>query len=502
MARLSYSILTFFVLVTVLSVVVTGQSREIRVVSTSALPGQSVTVAVELVATGNENAAGFSLSWDPLLLGNPVVVVGNGVTGASINVNTNNGASGRLGVILGLPASQTLSAGVRQLVRITFNVAANVSSQAVRISFGDQPVIREVADAAANGLATVYSDGQIGFVTNPVLTVTPMSPTSNDDVRASVRGTWSDGCVPSNPVVTRAGTVVTITTTPTASICTQALTPYALEVAIGRLPRGVYTIEMIHQLPLGSLRLGSIPLTVIGGLTSANAGSYNLESVAAESIVAVFGTDLATGTAAASALPLPTNLAGTTIKVRDSVGMERLAPLFFVSAGQVNYQIPPGTAPGKATLSLTNGAGIVSIGSITVSGLAPGLFTLDGSGRGLVAAYVLRVKGNGEVTGEQVWRLDSGGTLAAQPIDLGPSTDQLFLVTFGTGFRSRSSLSAVSVRIGGLPAEVLYAGPAPDFVGLDQCNLRLDRQLIGRGTVEIEMIVDQLPANKVTLTLK
>ena len=136
------------------------------------------------------------------------------------------------------------------------------------------------------------------------------------------------------------------------------------------------------------------------------------------------------------------------------------------------------------------------------NGSSFGLFTLDGTGRGLGAAYVLRVRANGEVTGEQVWRLDSSGALVPQPIDPGAPTDQLFLVIFGTGFRSRSSLSAVSVSIGGVPAEVLYAGPAPDYVGLDQCNLRLDRQLSGRGTVDIEMIVDRIAANKVTVTMK
>lgn len=502
LGRLSFYALSLLVLVTSLSAVVAGQSREMRVVASSGLAGQSVTVAVELVATGTENAAGFSLGWDPLLLGNPVVVAGSGVAGASINVNANNAAAGRLGVILALPASQTMTAGVRQLVRISFNVAANVTSPTARLSFGDQPVTREVADVAANALTTGFSDGQIGFVAAPTLTATPAAPNSTDDLIVGIRGTWSDGCVPANPVVTRTGAVVTITTAPTNQVCTQALTPYALDVPIGKLARGSYTIELLHQPPLGALRLGSLPLTVLGGLTSANAGSYNLATMAAESIVAVFGTELATSTVAATALPLPTSLAGTSIRVRDSTGTERLAPLFFVSAGQVNYQIPPGTASGRATLTLTNGLGVVSIGTVTVSGIAPGLFTLDGTGRGLVAAYVLRVRANGEVTGEQVWRLDSSGALVPQPIDPGAPTDQLFLVMFGTGFRSRSSLSAVSVSIGGVPAEVLYAGPAPDFVGLDQCNLRLDRQLSGRGTVDIEMIIDRIAANKVTVTMK
>jgi len=56
-----------------------------------------------------------------------------------------------------------------------------------------------------------------------------------------------------------------------------------------------------------------------------------------------------------------------------------------------------------------------------------------------------------------------------------PDSDQLFLVLFGTGMRFRSSLSNVSVKIGGIDAPVEYAGPQGEFAGLDQINVRLPR---------------------------
>ncbi len=70
------------------------------------------------------------------------------------------------------------------------------------------------------------------------------------------------------------------------------------------------------------------------------------------------------------------------------------------------------------------------------------------------------------------------------PIDLGPETDQVFLILYGTGFRFRSALSSASVKIGGAEMEVLYAAEAPGFIGLDQSNVRLSRSLIGRGEVD------------------
>jgi hypothetical protein len=57
----------------------------------------------------------------------------------------------------------------------------------------------------------------------------------------------------------------------------------------------------------------------------------------------------------ADTLPLPTSLAGTTVMVKDSAGRERLSPLFFVAPAQVNFQIPPGTASGNATITVTSG---------------------------------------------------------------------------------------------------------------------------------------------------
>ena len=79
-----------------------------------------------------------------------------------------------------------------------------------------------------------------------------------------------------------------------------------------------------------------------GSISNVSAASYSLLGLASEVITAAFGTGLATTSSAASTLPLPTQLAGTTISIKDSAGAERLAPLFYVSPTQVNYQIPSG----------------------------------------------------------------------------------------------------------------------------------------------------------------
>jgi len=76
-------------------------------------------------------------------------------------------------------------------------------------------------------------------------------------------------------------------------------------------------------------------------------------------------------------------LAGTTVKVRDSLGVERNAPLFFVSPGQVNYLIPPGSAVGTANITVTNGQGGTATGQSSIAAVAPGLFTANANGTGV-----------------------------------------------------------------------------------------------------------------------
>lgn len=236
---------------------------------------------------------------------------------------------------------------------------------------------------------------------------------------------------------------------------------------------------------------------------SVSAASYLPQApVATEAIVSVFGTNFTQETLAATSLPLPTTLAGTSIIVKDSAGTERLAPLFFVSPTQINYQIPPGTATGAATVIISNSAGVFASGTLPIARVMPGLFAAEANGRGLAAAQVQRVR-NGASTYEAVVRFDPVlNKFAGLPIDLGPTTDQVYLVLFGTGLRWRSSLDNVKATVSGVTAQVVYVGPQNDYVGLDQVNILLPRTLLGRGEVDVALTVDGQAANTVRITVK
>lgn len=239
--------------------------------------------------------------------------------------------------------------------------------------------------------------------------------------------------------------------------------------------------------------------TVVG----VSAANYGRDEQAAESIIAAFGRNLATTTLSATTIPLPTALGGTTVKVKDSAGVERLAPLFYISPTQVNFQIPAGTATGDATFVITGGDGVISNGTMKIAAVVLALFTADASGHGLAAALILRVKQDGSMSYEPVAMFDPMlNKTVAVPIDFGPEGDQIFLILFGTGIRGRSSDSAVTALIGGSSSQVLYSGAQGDWVGLDQVNVALQRSLIGRGEVDVALIADGKSSNTVKVHFK
>ncbi|HKQ78610.1 MAG TPA: NF038122 family metalloprotease [Blastocatellia bacterium] len=233
--------------------------------------------------------------------------------------------------------------------------------------------------------------------------------------------------------------------------------------------------------------------------STVSAASFVGTRLASEAIAAGFGLNLATSTQAATTIPLPLSLAGTTVSVTDITGTQRDAPLFFASAGQVNYQIPSGTMNGPATVSLISGAGAISKGTINIASVAPGLFAANPTGQGVAAAVVLRVRPDNSQSFEPIARFE-GGRFVSVPISLA-NGDQVFLLLFGTGIRSRTALSAVSAAIGGVAGAVIYAGPQ-GFIGLDQANVLIPQTLAGRGEVDLVLTVDGVNSNVVRVNFR
>ncbi len=216
-------------------------------------------------------------------------------------------------------------------------------------------------------------------------------------------------------------------------------------------------------------------------LAAVSAANYSPEALAPEAIAAAFGTRLAITTESATTLPLPLSLGSASVRVN---GVP--APLFFVSAGQVNFLVPPGTQNGVAVIEVTTSDGTVSRSNLNVTSTAAGIFTANASGNGAPAA----VATSDGVKYTAVGNADG----SANPVN-----ENDYLVLFGTGIR-RAATGTVKITIGGVAAPVLYAGAQPDFVGLDQLNTQVPSGV--SGLVDLVVTVNGRIANAVKINIK
>jgi uncharacterized protein (TIGR03437 family) len=235
-------------------------------------------------------------------------------------------------------------------------------------------------------------------------------------------------------------------------------------------------------------------------LTSVSAGNW-LPIVAPNSIAAGFGSGLTSSTTAATLLPLPNSLGGITVTITDSVGNTATAPLFMVSAGQINYLVPANLATGAATVKVSTGSSTYT-GALQIANIAPAIFTADSSGAGPPAAQVVRVSNGVNSYDPEPFTLGMNGAPATPaPINLSPSTDKLYLVLYATGIQKHTG--AVTATIGGALVPVSYAGAQGTLAGVDQINIGpLPQSLAGESSQNLVVTVDGVTSNTVTLSFQ
>jgi uncharacterized protein (TIGR03437 family) len=227
-------------------------------------------------------------------------------------------------------------------------------------------------------------------------------------------------------------------------------------------------------------------------LTAVNAADFRPGPMAADSIGAAFGTDLAVRTEFARSLPLPLSIAETTVTIN---GIP--APLLFVSPTQINFVVPSTLDLGAATIVVSNPLGAYAVGRIEIVTDSTAIFTADATGVGDAAALATA----------------DGINYQPPPFNVLVNGKPNILVLYGTGLRGANTTNpgddngvaeSVSITIDGKPARVLYAGAQGGFSGLDQINVEIPATLAGQGLrrVEVMVTVNGVTANRVTIQIE
>ena len=222
-------------------------------------------------------------------------------------------------------------------------------------------------------------------------------------------------------------------------------------------------------------------------VSTVNAANYTA-SVAPDSIAATFGTNLANGVYAATNLPLPQSLGGTTVTVNGV-----LASLLYVSPTQINYLVPGSLGAGTVAVEVKLNGASVGKGNAAIGNVAPSLFTISADGKGVPAGYATF----DNKSFQQLFNADG----SSRPVAAGSVQAPNYLVLFGTGFRKRSAVSNVQVTIGGIQAQIDYAGSQNFYAGVDQLNLIVPPTARLSGEVNLVLYVDGLQANTVRVNI-
>jgi uncharacterized protein (TIGR03437 family) len=213
-------------------------------------------------------------------------------------------------------------------------------------------------------------------------------------------------------------------------------------------------------------------VAVFGLLTSPrisailNSAGSSTAAVAPGSIVSVYGTNLGTGTEAASGNPLPKVLAGSQILINGVA-----APLLFAGPGQINAQVPYETLAGVATVVAMRGNSVSGSVALKIQETAPGIFVM--------------LNQDGTVNGPN-HPAAPGSTPLLFATGLGPTEPSWPTGVAAPAGASASATVPLSATIGGQTAPILDAGLAPGLVGVFKVILQVPAQPSGNYPLVIQ----------------
>ncbi len=227
-----------------------------------------------------------------------------------------------------------------------------------------------------------------------------------------------------------------------------------------------------------------------------NGASFREGPVAPGEIVSIFGENLAEVTSGAGLLTgqgtIATTRAGVQVLFNGIA-----APLFYVGSSQINVQVPYEVAgQDRVRVEVLQEDTERARCETSVEPAVPGIFTSESGGGHAVVANEdgsLNTPENPARRGSVIVFYATGEGTTVPPIATGkPAAEPL-----------PRPVLPVAVRIAGLPAEILYAGAAPGFVGLMQLNVRIPANFIPIGELKLELFVGGISGRRdVTVSVR
>ena len=284
----------------------------------------------------------------------------------------------------------------------------------------------------------------------------------------------------------------------TASLDVSGLTT----VSIGSLGAGSHTLMASYSgdgnyapITFGSLALMPTPAIAANGVV--NAASFASAGIAPGSLFSVFGANLGPAAAVqAPGYPLATALGGTSVRVTAG-GSSYDAWMVFASAGQVNAILPSGVPAGVAQVTVTYAGQTSAAPMVNIAASAPGVFFQRTGGTDTAIAqnvasdtdYPLNGPGSPAKPGQIVvlWATGLGAISGGDNVAPGASGDMVSL--------------PVTITVGGVAAQRLYAGRQSQFAGVDNIYFTVPAGVTFGCQVPVSIAAGGAAANTTTIAV-
>jgi uncharacterized protein (TIGR03437 family) len=288
----------------------------------------------------------------------------------------------------------------------------------------------------------------------------------------------------------------------------------AQEAAISRLYGGIHyrsdiEVGLVHGKAIGGYTVrfaqqdGADPTTVStvrAGQTLDGASFHS--PVVPGSVATVFQADIGSSSTLAASVPLPTSLAGISMKFNDSIAV----PFFSAAPNQANIQIPwelQGLS--SATLTATSAKGLVSKFAVPLAAFAPAIFTINqqGTGQGIVtlANSSTLAAAPGSIDGAVTRAASRGDYVTIYCVGLGP-VNNAPRTGAAAPDASSTTTSPVSVLINGANVPAAFAGLSPGSVGVFQVNVQIPGNAPAGDAVSLALSVGGVTSNVVMISIQ
>ncbi|MCH8268165.1 MAG: hypothetical protein IH846_11655 [Acidobacteria bacterium] len=292
-------------------------------------------------------------------------------------------------------------------------------------------------------------------------------------------------------------------------------TPATLTVSVDTtgLPEGTYsgTITIASSVATNSPQSVSVSFTVTqppalipqinpGGIVNGASFRPAPAPVSPGSIISIFGSNLADDLQLASDVPLPTTLGNTSVSFNGIV-----APLFAISDGQINAQVPFDILPGDVSVQVMRGSETSVAQPITVADVSPGIFSLNqqGTGQGavLISNTAIFAVPSGSIPGQEARPANRLEFISIFCSGLGDVTNRPPSGMPPSGNGLSVTLATPTVTVGGVIVSPSFSG-LTNFVGLYQVDVQVPSDAPTGDAVEVVVTIGGVSSNTVTIAVQ